>query len=62
MKTYYEQMNIGHAKYVVNFHDGQSTHKDGSRFYDIRIFTNRRTRDAFIRGLIRQGYTLETGK
>ena len=40
MKTYYTQNNIGKAKYVVNYHDGVETHKDGSPFFGIRIFKN----------------------
>ena len=34
--------NIGKAKYVVNFHDGKKTHKDGSKFFDIQIFSNKK--------------------
>lgn len=57
MKTFNTMMNIGKAKYVVNFHDGESTHADGSPFFDIAIFTNKRKRNSFVRGLLRQGYT-----
>lgn len=59
-KTYYEQTNVGHAKYVVNFTYGDTAHADGSPFYDVRIFRSRQARDAFIRGLIRQGFTHHT--
>lgn len=55
-KEYYVMENIGHAKYTVNFHDGVSTHKDGSEFYDIKIFKNRPSMEAFIRELERKGY------
>jgi hypothetical protein len=55
-KEYYLQENVGRAKYVVNFHDGVSTHKDGSEFYDIRIFRNRRDAEAFMQKLVRKGY------
>lgn len=48
--------NIGKAKYVVNFHDGKKTHKDKSKFFDIRIFSNKKNRDEFIKSLKAQGY------
>lgn len=56
MKDYYLMMNIGHAKYVVNFHDGVKTHKDGSKFYDINIFKNLPSLKAFIKELTEQNY------
>lgn len=55
-KHYYESYNIGHAKYVVNYHDGSKIHADGSEFYDIRIFKNKRKKAAFIGELNRAGY------
>lgn len=59
MKRYYSQMNIGRAKYVVNFHDGVQTHKDGSPFYAIAIFKSKYKANAFIDLLISQGYKPE---
>ena len=41
-KQYHLQMNIGKAKYVVNHYNGIKTHKDGSPFYDIKIFKNKK--------------------
>ena len=55
-KEYYLMENIGRAKYVVNFHDGVKTHKDGSAFYDIRIFRNRPDAETFMNELARKGY------
>lgn len=55
-KEYYLQRNIGKAKYVVNFHDGVSTHKDGSAFYDIRIFRNKPAVESFVKELSSKGY------
>jgi|GEM_PF-2122869 len=55
-KSFYTQSNIGRAKYVVNYHNGQKQHKDGSPFFDIAIFSNKRKRDQFIRGLTADGY------
>ena len=56
MKIFYLQSNIGKAKYVVNFHNGVKTHSDGSRFFDISIFRNKKKRDAFIETLLNDGY------
>jgi len=43
-KYYYEQNNIGKAKYTVSYHDGIQTHKDGSNFYGMKIFKNKKKR------------------
>lgn len=56
-KRYNIRQNIGKAKYIVNFHDGVKTHNDGSEFFDIKIFSNKKKLAAFIRDLTRQGYT-----
>jgi prolyl-tRNA synthetase len=55
-KKYKEQDNIGGAKYTVSYHDGKNKHDDGSDFYDIRIFHNKKERDDFISDLKNQGY------
>lgn len=57
MKTYYTMSNIGRAKYVVNFHDGIKTHKDGSPFFDCAIFKNKKRLAAFLKELQADGYT-----
>ena len=57
MKDYYVQYNIGRSKYVVNFHDGVTTYKDGSKFYDMKIFKNKLSLNAFIAKLESEGYT-----
>ena len=56
MKQFNVRSNIGKAKYVVNFHDGVKQHDDGSEFYDIMIFCNKRKLNQFIRGLRKEGY------
>jgi len=56
MRTFYQRDNIGKAKYTVSYHDGESTHKDGSPFYGIAIFKNKPTLAAFIKDLKKQGY------
>lgn len=55
-KEYYLQHNIGKAKYVVSFHNGVKTHKDGSAFYDIMIFRNKPAVESFIKELSDKGY------
>ncbi len=45
------QYNIGHAKYVVNFHIEGKKHPDGSDFYDIAIFKNKKKMQEFIDSL-----------
>lgn len=56
MKTFNTMMNIGKAKYVVNYHDGVQSHKDGSRFFAIAIFRNKTKLKAFTDGLLLNGY------
>ena len=48
--------NVGRAKYVVNFHDGVKTHSDGSEFFDIAIFSNKKKMKDFIKSLKVDGY------
>tara|TARA_S200002703_G_scaffold159548_1_gene173412 strand:- start:323 stop:508 length:186 start_codon:yes stop_codon:yes gene_type:complete len=56
LKTYYTQQNIGKAKYCLNYHDGKTEHKDGSPFFDIYIFTNKKKLEAKIKELESEGY------
>lgn len=55
-KNYYIMYNVGKVKYLVNFHDGQKTHPDGSRFYDVKTFRSKRKMESYIRELIADGY------
>lgn len=55
-KDYNIRYNIGKAKYVVNYYNGVSTHNDGSKFYDISIFSNKIEMNKFIKDLEKQGY------
>jgi hypothetical protein len=57
MKKFLIQHNIGHAKYVVSYHDGIKKYDDGSDFYDIRIFKNKKILNTFVAGLKNDGYT-----
>ena len=57
-KKYYRVMyGIGRAKYVVNFHDGKKKHRDGSSFYDIKLFKNKEKLNKFIATLRKKEYT-----
>lgn len=57
MKNFYEMQNVGRAKYLVNFHDGEKTHNDGSPFYDVKIFKNKKVKNEFVKNLTLNGYT-----
>jgi hypothetical protein len=57
MKKYRIQYNVGKVKYLVSFHDGFKTHLDGSPFYDIQCFSNKKKLKQFEKNLINQGYS-----
>lgn len=61
LKHYYIQYGVGKAKYIVNYTDGRKKHGDGSRFYDIAIFRNKKEMEAFVRDLKKDGYVLAFG-
>lgn len=56
MKTFNTMQNVGKAKYAVNFHDGIKKHADGSNFFDIAIFSNKRDVKTFTDNLKNNGY------
>lgn len=56
MKQYNIMYNVGKCKYVVNYHDGIKKHDDGSNFYDIAIFRNKKKMNSFVSELIKEGY------
>jgi hypothetical protein len=53
---YVIQYNIGKAKYCISFHDGIQKHKDGSDFYGIKIFSNKKKFEREIKTMEKQGY------
>ena len=59
MKTYNLQYGIGSAKYVINFHDGVKPHPDGSPFFDIALYKNKKKFQAHIKELENDGYIKE---
>ena len=56
-RVYNTMTNVGSSKYVVNYHDGESTHRDGSPFYGIATFSSKKKMEKFITGLIKKGYS-----
>lgn len=61
MKQYYWLFGIGRCRYAVSYHDGVSTHKDGSPFFGIALFRNKKKMQKFINGLEQDGYTEKNG-
>lgn len=59
-KIYNISYNVGTVKYVVNFHDGIKTHQDGSLFFDIALFSNKKKMNDFIKQLKADGYIEES--
>ena len=45
-----EMMNVGKAKYLVSYFTG-GKYPDGSDFYAIAIFKNKKNKDAFVKQL-----------
>jgi hypothetical protein len=56
VKRYNITRNVGKAKYVVNFHDGKNKYKDGSDFFDIKIFKNKTNLEKFEKKLKSKGF------
>jgi len=59
-KSFYTMDNIGSTKYSINPYDGKATHKDGSPFYGIQTFKNKKTYEKAKADLIKQGYIEES--
>ena len=57
LKLYSLQCNVvGKVKYLINFHNGIKTHEDGSRFFDIKTFSNKAEMEIFEKDLLVNGY------
>lgn len=54
-----EMQNVGKAKYIVSWFTGKR-YPDGSEFYDMRIFSNKKYKDRFIGLLQAQKDILKT--
>lgn len=48
--------NVGKAKYLISYHDGIKKYSDGSAFYDIKSFKNKREFNEFVKNLEKKGY------
>ena len=59
LKKFRWHSQIGKAKYVVSYHDGEKKHKDGSNFFDMHICNNKVNLNKFIKSLINDGYMEE---
>ena len=57
-KRFKRQDGIGKAKYTISYHDGKKKHKDGSDFFDIKIFKNKKDLSDFVGTLAKKGYKL----
>jgi len=56
MKRFNMKYNVGKVKYLVSYHDGQKKHKDGSDFFDIATFKNKKKLEIFIKSLESVGF------
>ena len=42
--------NVGKVKYLVSYYDGKK-HQDGSKFFDVACFNNRKKMNEFVNSL-----------
>lgn len=61
-KTFKVNPQIGKSKYSISFHDGKKTHKDGSKFNDIKTFKTKTELDKAIKDFEDKGYIKESRK
>ena len=54
-KRYYQQDRVGSQKIHNSYHDGKKKHKDGSDFFDIQTFKNKKI-VKFVNTLHKGGY------
>ena len=59
-KRFKQQNGIGKSKYTISYHDGKKKHKDGSDFFDIKIFKNKPELEAFKKALLQKGFVVES--
>lgn len=56
MKRFNIKHNVGQVKYLVSYHDGVKKHKDGSDFFGIACFKNKKKMESFITDLKKENY------
>ena len=61
-KRYYQQDRVGSAKYTISYHDGKKKHNDGSDFFDIQTFKNKKDLAKFVNTLHKGGYVYGFGE
>ena len=61
-KRYNQKDGVGKSKYVISYHDGKKKHKDGSDFFDIQIFRNKKDLAKFVNSLHKGGYVYGFGE
>ncbi len=61
-KRYNQKNNVGKSKYVISYHDGKKKHKDGSDFFDIQTFRNKKDLAKFVNALHKGGYKYGFGE
>ena len=59
-KRFRQQDGIGKAKYTISYHDGKQKHKDGSDFFGIQIFKNKKDLETFRNALLKKGFVEES--
>ena len=59
-KRFRQQDGIGKSKYTISYHDGKQKHKDGSDFFGIQIFKNKKDLETFRNTLLKKGYIEES--
>ena len=57
MKQYYIMFGVGKVKYLLNFHDGESKHPDGSPFWGVQCFSNKKKLTSRVKQMEAAGYT-----
>lgn len=55
-KMYYLTHNVGKVKYLLSYHDGVQTHRDGSPFFGAETFKNKKKLEKRISDLQKEGY------
>jgi len=59
-KRFRQQDGVGKAKYTISYHDGKQKHKDGSDFFGIQIFKNKKDLETFRNALLKKGFIEES--
>lgn len=52
----YNTLTLRRGQHTVNFFGGVKRHPDGSKFFDMRVFKNKRDADSFEKDLKKQGF------